>query len=169
MILMSEITRRRIRSINKLLKINRQEVVVVLRVDAEKGYIDLSKRRVTPDDVAKTMAKYTNSKSVHSIMRHVAEVTGEPFEELSKNITWPLYKKFLHAAQAFQLALTEPDKAFEGITMSDKVYLFFNCSLCINFRSKVLILKRAIASIIYKNIFFFFSTLPTPPSRCVKS
>uniref|UniRef100_A0A7S1XXD5 S1 motif domain-containing protein n=2 Tax=Phaeomonas parva TaxID=124430 RepID=A0A7S1XXD5_9STRA len=44
MILLSELSRRRIRSINKLIRVNRNEVVMVLRVDPEKGYIDLSKR-----------------------------------------------------------------------------------------------------------------------------
>ena len=47
MILLSELSRRRIRSIQKLIRVGRNEVVVVLRVDKEKGYIDLSKRRVS--------------------------------------------------------------------------------------------------------------------------
>lgn len=37
MILLSELSRRRIRSINKLIRIGRNEVVVVMRVDQEKG------------------------------------------------------------------------------------------------------------------------------------
>jgi len=36
MILLSELSRRRIRSINKLIRVGRLEVVVVLRVDKEK-------------------------------------------------------------------------------------------------------------------------------------
>ena len=51
MILLSELSRRRIRSINKLIRVGKNEVVMVLRVDKEKGYIDLSKRRVSPEDV----------------------------------------------------------------------------------------------------------------------
>ena len=51
MILLSELSRRRIRSINKLIRVNRNEVVMVLRVDKKNGYIDLSKRRVSPEDV----------------------------------------------------------------------------------------------------------------------
>ena len=34
------------------LQVGRQEPVMVLRVDKEKGYIDLSKRRVSPEDLA---------------------------------------------------------------------------------------------------------------------
>jgi len=68
---------------------------VVLRVDKEKGafvywsifnkvglsvrgiraylgYIDLSKRRVSPEDITKCEERYMKSKTVASIMRHVA-------------------------------------------------------------------------------------------------
>lgn len=62
MILLSELSRRRIRSIQKLIRVGRNEVVVVLRVDKEKGYIDLSKRRVSPEDIIKCEERYNKSK-----------------------------------------------------------------------------------------------------------
>lgn len=53
MILLSELSRRRIRSIQKLIRIGRNEVVVVLRVDKEKGWLQqrcgLSMRILTLD------------------------------------------------------------------------------------------------------------------------
>ncbi|CAL1713301.1 unnamed protein product [Somion occarium] len=76
MILLSELSRRRIRSIQKLIRVGRNEVVVVLRVDKEKGYIDLSKRRVSPEDITKCEERYMKSKTVASIMRHVASKTA---------------------------------------------------------------------------------------------
>lgn len=39
MVLLSELSRRRIRSVQKLIRVGRNEVVVVLRVDKEKGRI----------------------------------------------------------------------------------------------------------------------------------
>ncbi|KAF9528721.1 eukaryotic translation initiation factor 2 alpha subunit-domain-containing protein [Crepidotus variabilis] len=72
MILLSELSRRRIRSVQKLIRVGRNEVVVVLRVDKEKGYIDLSKRRVSPEDIVKCEERYMKSKAVASILRHVA-------------------------------------------------------------------------------------------------
>lgn len=36
------------------------------------GYIDLSKRRVAPEDITKCEERYTKSKAVASILRHVA-------------------------------------------------------------------------------------------------
>ena len=41
LILLSELSRRRIRSINKLVRVNRNEVVVVIRVDKGLSFIHL--------------------------------------------------------------------------------------------------------------------------------
>jgi len=42
MILLSELSRRRIRSINKLIRVGRTEIVVVLRVDEDKGALRIT-------------------------------------------------------------------------------------------------------------------------------
>lgn len=115
MILLSELSRRRIRSVTKLIRVGRSEVVVVLRVDKEKGYIDLSKRRVGPEDVKKMEEKYYKSKTVHSIIKYVAESHNLRMEDLYKQFGWPLYKQYGHAFDAFKLALQEPDKIFGSL------------------------------------------------------
>eukprot|EP00727_Mastigamoeba_balamuthi_P005335 m51a1_g1480 putative translation initiation factor eif2 alpha subunit (354) ;mRNA; r:279719-281959 len=119
MILSSELSRRRIRSINKLIRVGKQEVVVVLRVDKEKGYIDLSKRRVSPEEIEKCEERYNKSKAVHSIMRHLAELRKIPLEQLLQSYTWPLYKKFTHAYDAFKLAITDPKKVWDGVEIPE--------------------------------------------------
>src|SRR5215469_18631102 len=85
MILLSELSRRRIRSVQKLIRVGRNEVVVVLRVDNEKGYIDLSKRRVSPEDITRCEERYMKSKTVASIMRHVASRTGGSVNAATEN------------------------------------------------------------------------------------
>ncbi|KAM3694689.1 hypothetical protein ACB098_07G073600 [Castanea mollissima] len=50
MILFSELLWRWIRSVSNLIKVGRIEPVMVLCVNKEKGYIDLSKRRVSEED-----------------------------------------------------------------------------------------------------------------------
>jgi translation initiation factor 2 subunit 1 len=107
MILLSELSRRRIRSIHKLIRVNRNEVVMVLRVDREKGYIDLSKRRVSPEDVATCEDRFNKAKAVHGVLRHVAERRKYHLEDLYERIGWPLYKKYGHAYDAFKLAISE--------------------------------------------------------------
>lgn len=119
MILLSELSRRRIRSIQKLIRVGKNDVVVVLRVDKEKGYIDLSKRRVSSEDIIKCEEKYQKSKTVHSILRYCAEKFQIPLEELYKTIAWPLSRKFGHAYEAFKLSIID-DSVWEGIVPPSK-------------------------------------------------
>jgi len=121
MILLSALSRRRIRSINKLIRVGRTEIVMVLRVDREKGYIDLSKRRVSPEDIQKCEEKFNKSKAVHSIIRHVSETCKLPVLELYQSFGWDLYKKYGHAYDAFKLAVTQPDKILSTYKVRDDV------------------------------------------------
>ena len=122
LILLSELSRRRIRSINKLIRVGRKEVVMVLRVDKDKGYIDLSKRRVSPEDVAACEDKFNKAKAVHGVLRHLAERRKLVLEDLYERIAWPLYKKYGHAYDAFKIALAEEsmgdgvEDPFESLT-----------------------------------------------------
>jgi len=107
MILLSELSRRRIRSINKLIRVGRDECVVVIRVDKEKGYIDLSKRRVSPEDIEKCEEKFAKARAVNSILRHVAEIlkyeTDEELEELYKKTAWYFDEKLKKQASSYDL------------------------------------------------------------------
>lgn len=109
MILLSELSRRRIRSINRLLRVGRNEVVMVIRVDREKGYIDLSKRRATPEDVVKAEERYSKAKAVHAIAKHASVKLRVPMLSLYERIFWPLYRVYGHAYEALQVAVAEPE------------------------------------------------------------
>lgn len=115
MILLSELSRRRIRSINKLVRVGRNECVVVIRVDKDKGYIDLSKRRVSAEEVKKCEEKFTRGKTVASILRHVGEIlefdSDEELEELFEKTAWYFDEKNKHnggAYDAFKHAVGDP-------------------------------------------------------------
>jgi translation initiation factor 2 subunit 1 len=70
------------------------------------GYIDLSKRRVSAEDIVKCEERFNKGKMVASIMRHVAEKTKTPMENLYSEIGWPLNKKYGHAVDAFKLSIS---------------------------------------------------------------
>ncbi|KAL8552227.1 hypothetical protein ACS0TY_001071 [Phlomoides rotata] len=116
MILFSELSRRRIRSISSLIKVGRIEPVMVLRVDKEKGYIDLSKRRVSEEDIQGCEERFNKSKLVHSIMRHVAETMSVDLEELYIHVGWPLYRKYGHAFEAFKVVVNDPASVLDSLT-----------------------------------------------------
>lgn len=102
MMLLSELSKRRIRSVSKLLRVGRTEICMILRVDKEKGYIDLSKRRVDPEDATAKEEQFAKAKAVHSIMRHVAQTYDIPVNELCNKVSWPLYHKHHDAFDAFK-------------------------------------------------------------------
>lgn len=116
MILLSELSRRRIRSINKLIRVGKTEPVVVIRVDKEKGYIDLSKRRVSAEDVEKCTERFAKAKAVNSILRHVAELlkydSDEQLEELYQKTAWRFEEKYkknkASAYDFFKQAVADP-------------------------------------------------------------
>lgn len=102
MILFSELSRRRIRSISSLIKVGRIEPVMVLRVDKEKGYIDLSKRRVSEEDIQGCEERFNKSKLVHSIMRHVAETMNVDLEVCFRYQFEVLLGEFLYWFMLFE-------------------------------------------------------------------
>jgi len=53
-------------------------------------------------------------------MRHVAEKTNTPIEELYQTIGWPLNKKYGHSIDAFKLSITNPD-VWNDVTFTSEV------------------------------------------------
>lgn len=112
LIMTSELSKRHIQSISKLVRIGNIEAARVLRVDEQAGSVDLSKWRVSCNDRDDAESRYNKSKLVHSIVARVSDATHIPICELYERQIWPLYKRFQHAFNAFQLALTDPDILF---------------------------------------------------------
>merc|ERR1719319_19885 len=75
--MMTELTKRRVRSIYKLVRIGKVYTLVVHAVNEEKGFIDLSKKRVdaTPEEKQAYADKYNNAKALNSIIRHISSQT----------------------------------------------------------------------------------------------
>merc|ERR1712136_314063 len=118
MMLLSELSKRRIRSVSKLLRVGRNELCLVHRLDVEKGYIDLSKRRVTPEDAIAKEEQFAKAKTVHGIMRHVALTNDIPVEELCNKVAWPLYKNHGNAYDAFRKHINEEVNLWDEIDFS---------------------------------------------------
>eukprot|EP00667_Euglena_gracilis_P013984 EG_transcript_14462 len=121
MIPLTELSRRRIRSVNKHIRVGKTEIVQVFRLDEDKGYIDLSKKKVTDDDYRLCETRYTKAKDVHSIMQHVARECRCNLESLYKLVGWPLYKKYGHAFDAFGAAMADPEKVLGPLGLEEDI------------------------------------------------
>uniref|UniRef100_K3ZZA9 S1 motif domain-containing protein n=1 Tax=Setaria italica TaxID=4555 RepID=K3ZZA9_SETIT len=116
----TELSRRRIRSIASLVRIGRQETAIVLRVDHDKGYVDLSKRRVSDQEARTCEDRYNKAKLVHSIMRHVADTVDLDLETIYERVAWPLYRNYGHAFDAFKLIAADPDVILDPLTYHEE-------------------------------------------------
>ena len=105
LILSTEVTKKRVKSVNKFLKIGRQETMMVIRVDREKRYIDLSKKKVLPEEANKVEKYFKKAKMVHNIMKQTAIKLDTQLIKLYEAFGWDLYDKFEHAYDAFRLAM----------------------------------------------------------------
>jgi len=122
MILLSELSKRRIRSISKLIRPGQYMAVSVIRVDSDKGYIDLSKRRVFPEEIPILEEKFSKGKMVQGIIRHTAQQCGIETLDLCEKVSWPLYKKHGHAYEAFKILMsTRKEEVMSTLDITDDV------------------------------------------------
>lgn len=89
----TEVTRIRIRAIGRVIKVGKNEAAQVIRIDKDKGYIDLSKKQVTPKEAKECEDRYSKGNDVRSIVCYVAKECGMSAEEAMKMIAYPLYRR----------------------------------------------------------------------------
>ena len=90
--MITEYSRGRAKTVTRVIQIGKKYTVLAMRVDPEKGYIDLSKKKVRPEQALQAEARYKKSKSVHNLMKQIAIAMKVDLEVVNKKICWPLYQ-----------------------------------------------------------------------------
>jgi translation initiation factor 2 subunit 1 len=109
----SEISSSWIRNIRDFVRENQKMVLKVLRVDTEKGHIDLSLRRVTKRERIEKIKSWKKERKAEALLRSVAEKVGLPAEEVYQKAgvlveeKYGLYEGFERAAKEGAEALTQ--------------------------------------------------------------
>jgi len=78
----SEVSSSWIRNIRDFVREGQKVVLKVLRVDVEKGHIDLSLRRVNKRERIEKIMSWKRERKAEALLRSVAEKTGLSFEEV---------------------------------------------------------------------------------------
>ena len=84
-LLSTEVTKKRVKLVNKYMKVGKQEPMMVIRVDRDKRYIDLSKKKVLAADAVSTEMNFKKSKMVHNILKQMAVKLNQIKNEEKKN------------------------------------------------------------------------------------
>ena len=96
----SEISSSWIRNIRDFVREGQKLVLKVLRVDPEKGHVDVSLRRVTKREKIEKAMAWKKERKAEGLMRDVAEKTGLPLQEIYAKAgelmdnEWGLYEGF---------------------------------------------------------------------------
>eukprot|EP00768_Dysnectes_brevis_P006949 gnl/Dysnectes_brevis/567_a625_5581.p1 GENE.gnl/Dysnectes_brevis/567_a625_5581~~gnl/Dysnectes_brevis/567_a625_5581.p1 ORF type:complete len:284 (-),score=81.34 gnl/Dysnectes_brevis/567_a625_5581:74-925(-) len=112
MLPLSGLSRKRIRSIGKHVKIGKRLVLEVLRVDAAKGHIDLDKRNISEEEKKAALLRFQHSRAVHSFVRHCStELRIQPMD-LYRAWGWPIAAEHGSLYKGLKKALTAFDDVF---------------------------------------------------------
>lgn len=94
------LSRKRIKSLAKIVKVGKIMPLIVIRIDEDKGYIDLSKRDVTNEDDELCRAKYQKAKHLLGLVKSALIATRNKdnswndisLEECCRQTIWSIYK-----------------------------------------------------------------------------
>lgn len=107
MIHISEVSPGRIRNIRDFVKEGKKVVCKVLRVNPEKGHIDLSLRRVAEMQRRKKVDELKQEQKAEKILEFVAKDLNVPLKKLFEDITNSISKKYSSLNDFFQSVVAD--------------------------------------------------------------
>lgn len=116
----SEISSSWIRNIRNFVREGQKVVLKVLRVNMEKGHIDLSLRRVTKREKIEKIMSWKKERKAEALLRSVAERTGLSFEEVYEK-AGVLIEKEYGLYEGFEKVVKEGIDVLTKIGVSKKI------------------------------------------------
>jgi translation initiation factor 2 subunit 1 len=98
----SEVSPGRIRNLRDFVTVGRQIVCKVLRIDQEKGHIDLSLRRVNSHQRQEKLDEIKSELKAESLVQNLAKKLKKPVPALYKEITEKVFKEYSHLYLCFR-------------------------------------------------------------------
>jgi len=117
----SEISSSWVKNIRDFVREGEKVVLKVLRVDPEKGHIDLSLRRVTKRERREKMLLWKQNKKAESLMRSVSQRLKIPLKELYEKAWIPLEDAYGSAYEGLEKAAREGVKTLQEIGLSKEL------------------------------------------------
>ncbi len=119
MIHISEVSPGRIRNIRDFVKEGKKIVCKVLRINQEKGYIDLSLRRVNESEKRRKIDDIKKEQNAEKIIEIAAAKIGIKTEQLYNEISEKITKNYYSIHQFFEEAAKDENK-LEGLDIEKK-------------------------------------------------
>ncbi len=102
MIHISEVSPGRIRNLRDYVSIGRQVVCKVLRIDRERGHIDLSLRRVNSTQRREKLDEIKQELKAESLLKNLSEKLKIPFKKFYDDLSRAVFKEYSHFYLCFK-------------------------------------------------------------------
>ncbi len=139
MIHISEVAGKWVKDIRKFVKPNKQYVAKVVRIDYQKGHLNLSLKRVSKFDKREKMEKYRREKRASGMLTQIAKRVGradaEVHKELEMKFKEALGEQFVDMFTVFEQISEEPE-ILDKIEISKELKGAINDVIERNFRTK---------------------------------
>lgn len=106
MIHISEISPGRIRNIRDFVTEGKIVICMVLKINKERGYIDLSLRRVNESEKRKKSDEIKQEQKAEKIIENISEILKKPVQEIYNDISIPILKNYRYIHHAFEEVIT---------------------------------------------------------------
>ncbi len=143
MVHISEVSPGRIRNLRDYVSVGRQIVCKVLRIDRDRGHIDLSLRRVNSNQRREKLDEIKQELKSEQLVKTIAKKLGKKTEELYKELTAKVFKEYSHLYLCFKdIVDGEVDLAKLGVPT--KIAKEFTDAVIEKFKPKKITLKGEI-------------------------
>lgn len=107
LILSSELSKKRFRTIAQLTKVGNVEICQVLKVEEDKKFIDLSLKRVSDTEKHECKENFSKAKLAYQIMTKACKLSGSSIKEMYEN--WAYKKETEHGSLFLYFAAAKND------------------------------------------------------------
>jgi translation initiation factor 2 subunit 1 len=98
----SEVSPGRIRNLRDYVSVGRQIVCKILRLDREKGHIDLSLRRVNSNQRREKLDEIKQELKAEQLLKNIAKKVKKPLEEIYSDVTKVVFEEYSHLYLCFK-------------------------------------------------------------------
>ncbi len=121
----SEISSRWVRNIRNHVREGQKVVLQVLRVDAAKGQVDLSLRRVNKDDKRKKLEHWKKTRKAETLLKQAATELKLTPEDLYEEVGNKILEKYTSLYDAFEESAKRGESIFTDIGLNPKTSEIF--------------------------------------------
>jgi translation initiation factor 2 subunit 1 len=114
LIIASQISRKRIRSIKEVVRVGQETAASVSRIDATSGTVDLSIRLCTPEEITGALIAYGKHRTIYNLMSALSTATGVPVERHLETFVWPSLEREEDVYERF-VSLNTPGADVEAV------------------------------------------------------